>query len=340
MSNYKKILEYRSHLMGLAILWVVFYHMPINITNPALRFVWETGYGGVDIFFFLSGIGVYYSLQKNTTEVFYRRRLKRIMPAYLPIVTITFVLYNWQNWQGLSFAVLVDMVKQLAGNIFMVGWFNHVNGQFNWYVQAVMWFYLVAPLLLSTIRKVAFDKKKILCFWAVVFFMQVPFFDTDIHKMPARLLIFILGIWVAKYFEEDACDRVMPALKYIALLCGVAILALTYYVVPDWLSMYGLYWYPFVLIVPGVCVLFTRVFEGMKGNRALNAISGCLACIGKASFEVYLIHILLFEYILKPIGVQGGISWTLGALGAIVMGCGYQTFIHRMRGEKHDKFRT
>lgn len=327
MNSYKKILEYRSLLMGAAILWVVFFHMPIEIANKAVKFIWEIGYGGVDIFFFLSGIGVYYSLKKNTIEVFYCRRLKRIMPSYLPIVLATFVLYNYQNWQGISFAAVVDWAKQLTGNIFMTGWFSQANGQFNWYVQAVIWFYLSAPLFLYLIRRVAGNKRKMICFWIMVLLMQIPFFDTAIHKMPSRLLIFVLGIWAAWIYEEGGRKKENRVLQYAAMVIGMAVLLGAYCFVPDWLSMYGLYWYPFVLIVPGVCALLADLFHVMGKYRGTAVITNGLRCLGEASFEIYLIHILLFESILKPIGFHGTKNWMLAAIFAVLAGVLYKKLI-------------
>ena len=327
MSNYRKILEYRSHLKGLAILWVVFFHLPITISNTVLKFIWEIGYGGVDIFFFLSGIGVYYSLKKHSTEEFYLRRVKRIMPAYLPVVLVTFCLYNYFHWQGISFHGMVDWMKQLTGNIFMTGWFAKANGQFNWYVQAVMWFYLIAPLLLYVIRRVSKDKWKVIGFWLIILLAQVAFFDTALHKMPARLLVFVLGMWAAFVYEEGKREKENLCLLYVSMAVGIAILFGTYCLVPDWLSMYGLFWYPFVLIVPGLCVLWANVFGAMQKSKGTRLLINGIRCLGDASFEIYLIHILLFEFLLKPVGISGNGQWFVAAVLAVLAGILYKKAI-------------
>ncbi|WP_438495323.1 hypothetical protein [Paenibacillus sp. IHBB 3054] len=57
--NYKLISTYRTQLMGLAILWVVLYHSTINVSSvPVLGTLQAYGYGGVDIFLLVSGLGV------------------------------------------------------------------------------------------------------------------------------------------------------------------------------------------------------------------------------------------------------------------------------------------
>lgn len=83
--------KYRTKLMGIAIIWIMLYHgneigmilpEPLEIIN----FVLEKGRGGVEIFLFLSGLGLYYSYSKNPDmKRFYRRRIVRVIFPYLLI---------------------------------------------------------------------------------------------------------------------------------------------------------------------------------------------------------------------------------------------------------------
>ena len=132
LENYKKILAYRSHLMGIAIWWVVFSHMKLRFAGKGISFIQTIGYGGVDIFFFLSGIGMYYSLKKSSVETFYQKRIRRIIPAYLPIVGIVFLLYNYWKRAEISFSTFLNWMKQMTGNLFMTGWINGIEGEVNW----------------------------------------------------------------------------------------------------------------------------------------------------------------------------------------------------------------
>ena len=53
------------------------------------------GYGGVEIFLFLSGIGIALSLSKSPTFMnFIFRRVSRILPAYWIILTFFYLLIN------------------------------------------------------------------------------------------------------------------------------------------------------------------------------------------------------------------------------------------------------
>ena len=60
--------KYRSSLMGIAILWVIIYHMVAKGTEyfdfMSLNVLFNQGDSGVDIFMFLSGWGLYFLYKK------------------------------------------------------------------------------------------------------------------------------------------------------------------------------------------------------------------------------------------------------------------------------------
>ena len=77
------IVTYRNHLMGIAILLVLLWHIicvhPIYSLNP-LYLLNQIGYLGVDIFVFLSGFGLtcgYLNRQLNLKRYYYRRILRK-----------------------------------------------------------------------------------------------------------------------------------------------------------------------------------------------------------------------------------------------------------------------
>lgn len=324
VENYKKILTYRSHLMGIAILWVVFFHMKLSLTGTSISFVQKIGYGGVDIFFFLSGIGMYYSLKKSSVETFYQKRIRRIIPAYLPIVGIVFLLYNYWKGAVFSFATLLNWMKQLTGNIFMTGWINGIEGQFNWYVQAIMWFYLITPVLMYFVKKTCDSWKKWSAFLLVLALIQIPFLGQNTSMMTIRILLYVIGMSEAYFIEEKGNLPNITAWLYVAMAVGFCILFYVTYWQTDGLILYGMYWFPFVLIVPGLSMLLSQLMELMSKYRGIKQLAKGIAYLGEASFEIYLVHITLFDFVLKPIGVNGNVNWILAAVVAIAAGIFYK----------------
>lgn len=134
-----KIGEGRTELFGIAALLVILVH--------AKSFNWETyplflykiceqGSIGVDIFLLLSGIGLYYSMQKcGTVRAFYKHRMARIIPSYLMITGVLYgIICLIENMS------LTDFFLQISTLHF---WIRGENG--TWYVSLIILLYLLYP---------------------------------------------------------------------------------------------------------------------------------------------------------------------------------------------------
>lgn len=79
--KYSYISKQRNALPGIAILLVYTYHTSIgSLLGPAKR-VFDLFFCGVDLFVFLSGLGLYFSLINNgDITAFLTKRAQRILP--------------------------------------------------------------------------------------------------------------------------------------------------------------------------------------------------------------------------------------------------------------------
>ena len=68
-------------LRGLAVILVILYHFGA----PGFH----NGFIGVDVFFVISGYLMFQLYGKGSIKEFYLRRFKRLVPAYLVVLTIT-----------------------------------------------------------------------------------------------------------------------------------------------------------------------------------------------------------------------------------------------------------
>ena len=85
------ISKYRGELMGLAILFVMLFHVSVPRTD-AFFGIRRMGNIGVDMFFFLSGIGLWYSWTRNADAMnFFKKRLLRIYPAWLILASLYYI---------------------------------------------------------------------------------------------------------------------------------------------------------------------------------------------------------------------------------------------------------
>lgn len=88
----ENILLYRSHIMAIAALWILGSHCyylglwnDLSWFKPLLAYGWA----GVDVFLFLSGIGIGFSLSKRPSATnFFSKRFNRIFPTFFIAIAI------------------------------------------------------------------------------------------------------------------------------------------------------------------------------------------------------------------------------------------------------------
>lgn len=319
------ISAYRSYIMGFSILWITVFHSSLSIQNPILRTIKLLGYGGVDFFLFLSGMGLYVSLRKSSDVLaFYKRRLSRLMPSYLVFLVFWF-LYKMRH----ADLTIAQMIKSFLGNIFMTGWANEIPYQFNWYVQALFWFYLLAPcvyaLISGTKRRLRTD--------GLILLSAVCFSLTLVHHFTlmavSRIPVFILGMIYADW-EKDCSVADRRKAGYCSLVFMVIGFALEIYSMQKclpYLKPYGLFWYPFILIAPGFCYAFGRVTKMMDGILFFRPVMSLLRIAGTCSFEIYMFHLAFFKIFPKEIGISGNREWLFLIVLSVLSGMIYHYVI-------------
>ena len=290
----KKCLKSRNLWIGIAMLWIVFFHSSLEIDSQGLVLFKNFGYGGVDICLFASGMGCYFSLEKDPDILkFLSRRAKRLGPAYLCFI-LPWLL--WKNW--LSPMPLRAILGNLLGIQTLVSWEYH----FNWYIGGLVIYYLAMPYLkkltdsCKTIRQ---DVLTLVCLAAVT----VVFWDSgNTIVILSRLPVLYFGMVFGKLANRG---YVLKRRDFLALsgtaLAGALALLVSYYMLPEWLWSRGLYWYPFALMVPGFCMLFSALAEKMQERPYLRRIKQFLEIVGIYSFELYLVHVFLYEGLMPRI---------------------------------------
>ena len=149
--TYGALSKYRGFLMGFAILWVMYFHIPLKFATEVGWFIHRIGFYGVDIFLFLSGLGVYYSLTKRPNVLgFYKARLVRILPAYIIVACASYCLLRLDRASALDFFYYISGIGY---------WTRHAR--FDWYIPTQLAFYLITPLFLFFYKKLG-GKKQII----------------------------------------------------------------------------------------------------------------------------------------------------------------------------------
>lgn len=104
--NWNELSKFRSQIYGIAMVWIVIYHVwesyPEQMTFPwTLSEIVSYGNIGVDIFLFLSGISMYFAVQKEIRDggflcirKFYYKRISKIAIVYVLFCVPYFVFMH------------------------------------------------------------------------------------------------------------------------------------------------------------------------------------------------------------------------------------------------------
>lgn len=285
--RFKDLLRYRQAWLGVALIWIILYHCPLDF-GP-LGYLKAIGYGGVDICLFASGIGCFYSLSSVSNVVeFMKRRVKRLVPTYI-IFMIVWLAYQY---------ILGNFGFQMAvGNLLALQNFTGHKHSFNWYISAIFLFYILAPYFkiiverASSVRKIVFLVFLLVC--------SIPFWKADTYIITiTRLPIFYIGMVFADMCKNNKQIKGREIIGMVAaFILGIGSLLSCIVFAKQYLWSYGLYWYPFILITPGLCVAISYVSMMLERTKIFKPIVSFLSLCGDYSFELYLVHILLISVI-------------------------------------------
>lgn len=313
MISTKEMTKYRSVWMGIAILWVIFFHSDLPSVTGFIGMIKKAGYGGVDIFMFASGLGCYYSYSKcQDGAVFMKRRIKRVMPVYLAFIIPWFVYMAYVN--RLTLSVII-------GNLLFVQYFTGKGDEFNWYVAAMWLTYLITPLLFDIIKTIK-SKWQIFALVILITLMSVPFWNADQYIiLVTRIPLFVMGMYLGSLNDKEISKREF-AVNVVAFVMGCGLLAYFYKNYEPKLWSYGLHWYPFILIVPGMCLLISGISGYLVRYKVGKWIIDALSFVGKYTFELFMMHMLLFkvvhEWVLRGYIVYSEKIWFFTIIAVII----------------------
>ena len=332
--------KYRKELMGIAILWITLYHCiadPVEALGiPVLRAVLKRGYLGVEIFLFLSGIGLYHSMCKNdAVRPFYLRRCTRTVIPWLILslpywIIKTLILDRMRvralllNWCGASF------------------WMFGVKSV--WYVAFLLVLYALYPLIFRMQRRqrgLIWGMIAAAFVLNAVLLLTVPAYYEKTELAFARIPVFLLGSLTGEAIQSGQRNpgrrmlfwgylAAMLVLYIIGMLsadCGLNLLPEQTANMLNRLGGQGA-----ALPAAAVfCVLFERCGATWLRKAA--------AFLGGFTLELYLLHVFLGHFAERAgfdasqsIPVQflvQGIVILLSVLGAWGFSAGYGRLLRR-----------
>ncbi len=283
----------RTVSMGIAMALVMLYHLQI------LPFAYF-GNWGVDVFFFLSGWGIFLSLTKKgrTVTQFYIRRLVRIMPPCI-LAGTSIALAN------VFFNDIAIHDFKLPHGLDSALW---ALGLHLWYIRSLLILYLLSPLFVFLVssRNIGRHMIILICM-AIVMAASAPiikstvlpsdwtrFAHTTIFWTLYRAPAFIAGMIVA--FKPPVISRKLVAWALFFLACAIFVNTSIHCGVLAKSSSP----LQFLLLLPSL-PLFCLICGKLKRGRAF------FEYIGTRSLELYVVHEAIFHIMFK---LYGQTAWT------------------------------
>ena len=298
--------RHRGELMGLAILFVVLFHVGLPRSDMFFGLK-RMGNIGVDIFFFLSGMGLWFSWMKNpspalpqgkgflaTLSSFYHRRLRRIYPTWL-LIAGTF--YIWQYLTGGKYSSsIVDLVGDIT-----INWDFWLHDELTfWYIPATLMLYLWAPFYMELIRRHPVYRwlPVAMMMWCVAVQWVTPIHQAvgHIEIFWSRVPIFFIGINAGELIRRK--ERLNGSALGLLLLFFVMSLSMCIWLEQMKHGKFPLFVERMVYIPLTVTalLLFSMLLDGAP-QRLLR----CLSFFGTLSLEIYLIHPHFVLKFLEPL---------------------------------------
>ena len=310
--TWKSLSTYRSQIMGIGIIWVMLFHgiqlypRVLNIF-PLIGNIMNRGMMGVEIFLFVSGIGLYYSFTKeDRIKSFYLKRIDRVL---IPYLIISFPFWLWQDiWVGRS-------VKKFLLDITLVSFWKE-GDRTMWYIALILLLYAAYPLLYKLFLKDAGAARKgiflvgsILLPWLVYWIGPLHFSKIEIAIW--RVSSFALGCVAAKWIMESKKLQIWHVLLPAVISAGLIKLTTTMTGPARIPGVPRLMYLPIALFLCLVVSLILKLLNFEWLNKFLGTA-------GKYSLELYMIHIfvkLIYIHYFFEEGklstVQGVIIWLL-----------------------------
>lgn len=273
----------RGQLFGIATLMVVYFHSYISLhallpNTPVLADILSLIHShcnkGVDMFLFMSGIGLYYSMSKEPRlRDFYKKRATRILPAVFIVSSIWFALKGSTGLEG------------YLSNLFFVSFLTE-GVRYFWYFALIIFLYAIYPLIYKLYKSTGtfgMVTSLIMVITINILIMELaPAFYGHVEIALTRIPVFLIGAWIGKYVKEGV--RISNLWLIVA---GVVTLAIyVFYYFNPFAELLYIYRYMGGIFAIALTFLFSALFS----RFSLGFVGTFLIWIGGYSMEIYLIQ--------------------------------------------------
>lgn len=298
--------KYRSALMGIATIGILMCHAPANgVCLPFnLNAILGLGQMGVMIFFFVSGIGLYFSTRKmeytpKSIMAWYKKRLMRLFVPYI-------ILYAPYLYLAMSNTSSLNLGGYLLHLSTISYWIDHTGC---WFVDVIIPLYLLTPIWNKVLEKVAFPFIP-----TIMVFFAMSFVPNSYESAFFQASFYFIGFWLGPYVKNGA------TLSKKGLLTGAMVIALM-------LASYCLFGVGKllqILMLPTVFIL-CLLLEKSRNKATIRLLN----FFGAISLESYILNVTLIFWI-RHFNLLPGTLYSYRYLFIVVFGVVIATITNRL----------
>lgn len=288
------ISRFRGELMGAAMLFIILFHVALP-REDAFFGLRRMGNVGVDMFLFLSGIGLWFSWTKNPdVRHFFVRRYLRIYPAWLIIACLFYI----PRFEGGDLWAWVDLVGDIS-----INWDFWLHDELNfWYIPATMMLYLFAPGYMELIKRHPIYRwlPVVMIMWCILVQYVTPIHRAVGHLeiFWSRVPIFFIGINMGEMVRSR--KQLPPDAVWLLLVTFLMTFGTCLYLEQVRHGHFPLFVERMLYIPFTVCsiLVMNRIFR-----RTPEWVNRAFRLVGMLSLEAYLIHIHFVLVYIQPMGL-------------------------------------
>lgn len=287
--------KYRNELYGISILWIILFH-GLEFKNFSLfrelsgfKEIIEHGNIGVEIFLFMSGICLYYSMKKESNIFkFYKKRLKKILIPFLLIDG----LYWFYSCVILDYNILT-FIKNIT---FYSFWFEGMKTV--WFIALIIPLYIFYPLLFKYILNNNEINRLIyivlLCAVVYVICSVLKYIDPKCFEMIeialTRIPVFLLGSYCGILaYEEKKISSTIKLFTFFIIIISVA------YFNYHFIGLIKSFRIPYLFIGISLSIWICICLDAIANIK----LNGFLSIWGELSLELYLVHMILKKILIS-----------------------------------------
>jgi peptidoglycan/LPS O-acetylase OafA/YrhL len=281
----------RNVLMGISIILIMVFHFTEDCQDAQFHYEgfiqWfrtQIGSSSVDVFLFLSGLSLYYSLKKNPDILaFFQRRLVRILIPYVIVALPAWLFYDLVSTGKRFTAVIKD---------FTFYSFFSSGVKWYWYIGMILLCYMLFPYLFRIVENArnAIDGEMyqlaMIGSWTV-FCLILSSYGGQMYKNTSIALLRLPFFIAGAFYGRSSYEHRRTYWKWCALLLFFVGLDLLIPANTKILSRY----------VPGVinlsvCALAAPLFT----TSWMKPLAKLFTWFGNHSLELYLTHVTVRKF--------------------------------------------